>query len=212
LENQPLRWRDQYNLPEWKKKRREIIERAADECESCGRPFDFQYPERRPNVHHGYYHPGKRLWEYDDETLWALCGECHKLIQPVLYEIWLRVATINPKHLRAAANAIHQATNEFKPRYTDEQIARELAQIAKEEQEEYNLQYFDYSILLIESNELGPSLASRLMERVQRAFPGVEVNVEEAPGDPDCLSYVSGPDKEIREAIQRWVEDQKHNW
>jgi len=58
--------------PRWQRKRLEILNEAGFECECCGDT------ESQLQVHHGYYEKGKEPWEYEDETLWCLCDECHE--------------------------------------------------------------------------------------------------------------------------------------
>lgn len=68
----------------WLDFRREYIARkrhqrggwdSKDWCDDCG-----QDTCGAVHVHHRVYRDGKEPWEYDDEDLRLLCGECHDLI------------------------------------------------------------------------------------------------------------------------------------
>jgi hypothetical protein len=58
--------------PRWQEKRLEIMKRAGFRCENCGND------KKTLHVHHGYYERGLDPWEYDNDTLWCLCEDCHK--------------------------------------------------------------------------------------------------------------------------------------
>lgn len=62
----------QYKDPRWQKKRLEILERDNFTCRDCGDT------ESKLNVHHLYYSPDKKVWEYDNITYLTLCDDCHK--------------------------------------------------------------------------------------------------------------------------------------
>lgn len=59
--------------PRWQKVRLEVLERAGWKCEAC------TDEDSELHVHHGYYERDKDPWDYPQESLRALCGECHKL-------------------------------------------------------------------------------------------------------------------------------------
>ena len=65
------------NKPEWKFKRKQIIQRDNNQCRNCG---DNKYLQ----VHHRQYHFIKntnfikRPWDYNSEILITLCNNCHK--------------------------------------------------------------------------------------------------------------------------------------
>lgn len=61
--------------PQWQKKRLLVLERAAFCCENCGSG------ENTLHVHHTYYESGRKPWEYPDESLHALCEQCHVTAQ-----------------------------------------------------------------------------------------------------------------------------------
>lgn len=60
--------------PRWQKRRLEIMERDKFTCQLC------HSKDKTLNVHHMYYRTGKKVWEYDDESLKTLCEDCHKLL------------------------------------------------------------------------------------------------------------------------------------
>jgi 5-methylcytosine-specific restriction endonuclease McrA len=57
--------------PRWQRKRLEILQRDNFQCTCCGDT------ESEIHVHHSYYEFGKEIWEYDNETLYTLCSDCH---------------------------------------------------------------------------------------------------------------------------------------
>lgn len=58
--------------PRWKAKRLEILERDLNTCKFCGEMG-------KMHVHHKFYINGLEPWEYDNNCLMTLCGDCHKL-------------------------------------------------------------------------------------------------------------------------------------
>jgi hypothetical protein len=57
--------------PKWQEKRLQVFERAGFECEHCGEK------EITLHVHHSYYTPGLKPWEYPLESLHCFCQRCH---------------------------------------------------------------------------------------------------------------------------------------
>ena len=56
----------------WQKKRERILERCIGICENCGTTNETL------EIHHCYYRYGRYPWQYPDQTLLGLCGECHE--------------------------------------------------------------------------------------------------------------------------------------
>lgn len=54
----------------WKQKRNFIIKQRGNKCERCTNTENLQ-------VHHIKYIKGRLAWEYDDDLLECLCGNCH---------------------------------------------------------------------------------------------------------------------------------------
>ena len=65
----------QLQRPEWKAKRLEILERDGNKCVKCGET-------KRLHVHHLSYTKGRDAWEYPNDNLVTLCGECHRAEHP----------------------------------------------------------------------------------------------------------------------------------
>jgi hypothetical protein len=72
---------DQYKDPRWQKKRLKIMERDEFACQSC------LNTERTLNVHHKYYIPDRKPWDYPDRLLVTLCQECHEYEEECKYII-----------------------------------------------------------------------------------------------------------------------------
>jgi len=79
--------------PRWQKKRLEIMKRAGFSCEKCGSSSETLH------VHHGYYAKSIDPWEYPNDTLWCLCGECHIEIEEIRDDIYSVIARIHPEKL-----------------------------------------------------------------------------------------------------------------
>lgn len=62
---------DKLKSPEWQKKRLEILERDAWQCQCCGDT------EETLQVHHLYYEKDNDPCDYPDESLITLCVHCH---------------------------------------------------------------------------------------------------------------------------------------
>lgn len=76
-----LKYQKQLEQPEWKLKRKKILERDVV-CQFCFSIENLQ-------VHHLYYIDGNLAWEYPDEALITLCENCHTdehLYQKQVYE------------------------------------------------------------------------------------------------------------------------------
>lgn len=64
------------SLPQWKKKRKQILLRDGKKCRSCGSTYFLQ-------VHHRQYHVLKSIgqfklpWKYESKYLITLCEKCH---------------------------------------------------------------------------------------------------------------------------------------
>ena len=60
-----------YNHPEWRKKRKLVLDDRKNQCEICGSSQNLQ-------VHHTKYIRGRRLWQYANDELKVLCASCHR--------------------------------------------------------------------------------------------------------------------------------------
>ena len=61
--------------PRWQKKRLLIMQRDKWTCQDCG------WKESTLHVHHKYYIPDKKPWEYPNKALITLCEGCHKWLK-----------------------------------------------------------------------------------------------------------------------------------
>jgi hypothetical protein len=71
---------DKLRLPQWQRKRLEIMERDGFACRSC------EARDKPLNVHHLFYERARDPWDYPNQSLITYCEECHS------YEHELRVA------------------------------------------------------------------------------------------------------------------------
>lgn len=58
--------------PRWQKKRLEIMQRDNFTCQHCGAQ------DKSLQVHHLWYSPLKKPWEYDNSAFITLCEHCHE--------------------------------------------------------------------------------------------------------------------------------------
>lgn len=70
-----LTYQEQLRLPQWQKKRLEIMQRDDFSCDQCGDDQNIL------NVHHKQYIEGRTPWDYPNEDLITLCEPCHSLIE-----------------------------------------------------------------------------------------------------------------------------------
>lgn len=67
-----MEFKDQYKHPLWQKRRLEVLKKAEFCCQRCGDD------ESQLHVHHRQYFKGRKLWEYREDQLEALCDLCHQ--------------------------------------------------------------------------------------------------------------------------------------
>jgi hypothetical protein len=58
--------------PRWQRKRLEALQASDFKCCMCGDG------ETELHIHHQYYERGKKPWEYELDSLDALCSPCHE--------------------------------------------------------------------------------------------------------------------------------------
>ena len=66
-----MTYREQLQHPKWQKKRLEIMQRDKWTCLSCAQM------DHTLHVHHLYYMPKLKAWEYDNDGMVTVCYECH---------------------------------------------------------------------------------------------------------------------------------------
>lgn len=76
--------------PRWQRKRLEIMERAGFKCEYC------EDDSTTLHIHHGYYEKGLEPWEYENDTLWCLCENCHDQAQCAMRDAQREIAKFKP--------------------------------------------------------------------------------------------------------------------
>ena len=76
-----MNYKEQLRDPRWQRVKSRIQMRDNFKCQMCGDTTSFL------NVHHLYYVSGKKVWEYDDETLITLCENCYKTAHETLPKI-----------------------------------------------------------------------------------------------------------------------------
>jgi 5-methylcytosine-specific restriction endonuclease McrA len=86
--------------PRWQKKRLEIFKRAGWKCELCGND------KKSLHIHHNYYSYGFDPWEYENNTLYCLCEDCHLTTQERHGDIALEIAKLPPGYENAIINVL----------------------------------------------------------------------------------------------------------
>ena len=66
------KYKELLQLPQWQKKRLEVLEAAGWKCSECGAE------DRQLQVHHKRYIAGAKPWEYESDDLAVLCDRCHE--------------------------------------------------------------------------------------------------------------------------------------
>ena len=67
---------DKYKLFQWKEYRQTIIKRDNFACVKCGRELS---EGAILQVHHKYYMPDKKIWEYPLDACITVCKNCHAM-------------------------------------------------------------------------------------------------------------------------------------
>jgi 5-methylcytosine-specific restriction endonuclease McrA len=67
-----MKYHEQLKHPKWQRKRLEIMKRDGFKCRVCGSE------EEQLQIHHLYYLPKTKPWEYDDEAMVTVCHEHHR--------------------------------------------------------------------------------------------------------------------------------------
>jgi 5-methylcytosine-specific restriction endonuclease McrA len=67
-----MKYSEQIKHPDWQRKRNHIFTRDEFTCRCCGET------EQQLSVHHLYYLPNTKIWEYDNEALVTVCNTCHE--------------------------------------------------------------------------------------------------------------------------------------
>lgn len=67
------RYRQLLQDPRWQQRRLEVLQKADWRCSRC------RSQKANLQVHHKHYVAGLKPWDYTDEQLVVLCGDCHEL-------------------------------------------------------------------------------------------------------------------------------------
>ena len=70
MEKKQTYW-DKLQSPKWQKKRLEVLEYNAFQCQYCSEE------DKQLHVHHPAYIKGREPWEYEKDELMVLCDKCH---------------------------------------------------------------------------------------------------------------------------------------
>lgn len=192
-----MTYQEKLKDPQWIKKKEALLRERGEKCQSCGKTKGL-------TIHHGYYRFKTAPWEYEDSSLWVLCWPCHERVQLTLTQIHQIVGQLHPDEYGAVKDRVCHSTFDLRFGITKDDLAEILAE---EKEAESNL-YSEYSVSIISSTELGPTVAYNLEDAICQRFPGIEVGVSTPGGERDGTVSVSGPDAEIASMIEAWC----HNW
>lgn len=67
-------YKTQLKHPKWQKKRLEIMQRDNFKCTICG------CDDKQLHIHHLYYLPNTKIWDYDNEGMKTVCYEHHEIL------------------------------------------------------------------------------------------------------------------------------------
>lgn len=79
--------------PRWQRKRLERLEQSEFSCDCCGDS------KSTLHVHHGYYATGVKPWEYENDSLWVLCEDCHDMITERIAVLHRCLGRMHPEHV-----------------------------------------------------------------------------------------------------------------
>ncbi len=104
--------------PRWQMKRLEIMKRAGSRCEWCGTDARAESTRRGGTpglqIHHGFYGKSVEPWEYEDNTLYCLCDDCHEKAETARRAVYAELARIHPKHHRDVQLLLRQVQSVVK--------------------------------------------------------------------------------------------------
>ena len=75
-----MAYSDDIKSGKWQKLRLKVMERDLFKCRACK-------SENSLNVHHLYYDSGKRIYDYEIESLVTLCENCHSKLHKDLAKV-----------------------------------------------------------------------------------------------------------------------------
>lgn len=76
------------------------MERAGFKCEMC------KDKENTLHIHHSYYEHNKEPWEYENDTLFCLCKDCHEYIKEEIKSLYYETRRIKPDILTGLIDTI----------------------------------------------------------------------------------------------------------
>jgi len=76
-----MTYKEQLKDPRWQRMQSEVRQRDNYKCQLCGSTTTFLH------VHHLYYKPATKVWEYDIESLVTLCENCYNSVHSSLPKI-----------------------------------------------------------------------------------------------------------------------------
>lgn len=89
--------KSKYGDPQWQKMRLRIMERDEFTCQECGATAEMLSKRNEEfHVHHKYYEPGAKKWEYPETALITLCEQCHESHQAAMTYNHKAIASFNP--------------------------------------------------------------------------------------------------------------------
>ena len=92
----------QYEDPRWQYRSKALIQKRRS-CEWCNRAD-------RLSVHHGFYEPGVKIWEYPDDVLWVLCKNCHATMDEFRRTVQRLVGRVRPQDAPAVIKFLQGVT------------------------------------------------------------------------------------------------------
>lgn len=89
-----MTYKEKLKLPQWQKKRLEIMQRDNWTCRICRTTDDTL------NVHHGYYDRMLEPWQYPDKSLYTICENCHNNTTQEMKDVYKIIGFIPPELIR----------------------------------------------------------------------------------------------------------------
>jgi hypothetical protein len=157
-------------------------------------------------VHHGYYRSfDADPWDYEPETLWCLCWNCHQEYELKLRAIHRKIGSVHPRNYAQLASLLDAPIFTVNFGITPQEAEAILEEIKADEASQFS----DYSVKLTANSDTGPSRAPELMVQAERVFPGITISIQESANDPDLNAYVEGPDVSVVSEIEGWFDSKR---
>jgi hypothetical protein len=172
--------------PQWKEKQKTIFDRDKNKCRKCG-------CEENLHVHHGYYKPQADPWDYEDNTLWTLCEDCHFKSHEILTRIHRTIGQMHPDDYELLVPHLPEAVYEVTH-----------GMMTREEFYTHTHPYYEYDATINVNPEQSETNLMITIKKFKEEFRGVTVDLKKDSGELHGTIYIFGPDQEAIDDMEVW--------